>query len=194
MCPSSEVTPRSKPTVAKAETHVKSISKNEKFSPLLKPLLKLNNRAIINTNKNEPTVIPTAFRTTLSDIWRLRIIISFWPRKVALVAAINAAIVVVLIPPPVPPGLAPINIRKRCYKEKIKQISEYSIRKEEIKIDLNEQKIIFGNNEIKFDLDQFKKKCLIEGLDDIALSLEKSEKIVSFEKKLIKSKPWIFND
>ena len=87
-------------------------------------------------------------------------------------------------------GILPIKIDE----EKIKQISEYSIRKEEIKIDLNEQKIIFGNNEIKFDLDQFKKKCLIEGLDDIALSLEKSEKIESYEKKLKISKPWIFND
>ena len=87
-------------------------------------------------------------------------------------------------------GILPIKIDE----EKIKQISEYSSRKEEIKIDLNEQKIVFGNNEIKFDLDQFKKKCLIEGLDDIALSLEKSEKIESFEKKLKSSKPWIFND
>ena len=51
-----------------------------------------------------------------------------------------------------------------------------------------------ANNEIKFDLDQFKKKCLIEGLDDIALSLEKYEKIQSFEKKLKTSKPWIFSD
>ena len=87
-------------------------------------------------------------------------------------------------------GILPIKIDE----DKIKQISEYSIRKEEIKIDLNEQKIVFGNNEIKFDLDQFKKKCLIEGLDDIALSLEKSEKIESYEKKLKTSKPWIFND
>ena len=87
-------------------------------------------------------------------------------------------------------GILPIKIDE----EKIKQISEYSSRKEEIKIDLNEQKIVFGNNEIKFDLDQFKKKCLIEGLDDIALSLEKSEKIESYEKKLKISKPWIFND
>jgi len=87
-------------------------------------------------------------------------------------------------------GILPIKIDE----DKIKQISEYSIRKEEIKIDLNEQKIIFGNNEIKFELDQFKKKCLIEGLDDIALSLEKSEKIEIFEKKLKTSKPWIFND
>ena len=87
-------------------------------------------------------------------------------------------------------GILPIKIDE----EKIKQISEYSLRKEEIKVDLNEQKIIFGNNEIKFDLDPFKKKCLNEVLDDIALSLEKSEKIVSFEKKLKISKPWIFND
>ena len=87
-------------------------------------------------------------------------------------------------------GILPIKIDE----EKIKQISEYSLRKEEIKIDLSEQKIIFGNNEIKFDLDQFKKKCLIEGLDDIALSLEKSEKITKYENKLKIDKPWIFND
>ena len=87
-------------------------------------------------------------------------------------------------------GILPIKIDE----EKIKQISEYSLRKEEINVDLMEQKIIFGNNEIKFDLDQFKKKCLIEGLDDIALSLEKSDKIQSFEKKLKNTKPWIFND
>ena len=87
-------------------------------------------------------------------------------------------------------GILPIILND----DKIKQLSEYSIRKEPISVDLNEQKIIFGNNEIKFDLDSFKKKCLIEGLDDISLSLEKSEKIVSFEKKLKISKPWIFND
>ena len=78
--------------------------------------------------------------------------------------------------------------------DKIKQISEYSTRKEELLVDLYEQKITFGNNEIMFELDPFKKKCLIEGLDDIALSLEKSEKINSFEEKLKTIKPWIFND
>ena len=87
-------------------------------------------------------------------------------------------------------GILPIVLDE----EKIKAISEYSNRKEEIEVNLESQKIIFGNNEIKFDLDQFKKKCLIEGLDDIALSLEKSEKIESYEKKLKISKPWIFND
>ena len=87
-------------------------------------------------------------------------------------------------------GILPIVISD----DKIKQISEYSTRKEELLVDLSEQKITFGNNEIMFELDPFKKKCLIEGLDDIALSLEKSEKINSFEEKLKTKKPWIFND
>ena len=79
-------------------------------------------------------------------------------------------------------------------EDKIKELSEYSKRKEEIAIDLKEEKIIFGNNEIKFEIDTFKKKCLIEGLDDIALSLEKSEKIIFFETELKNKKPWVFND
>ena len=87
-------------------------------------------------------------------------------------------------------GILPIILDE----EKIKQISEYSNRKEEIEVDLNNQKIVFGNNEIKFELDSFKKKCLLEGLDDIALSLEKTDKIISFEKNLKNTKPWIFND
>ena len=87
-------------------------------------------------------------------------------------------------------GILPITLPE----EKIKELSEYSKRKEEISIDLNEEKIIFGNSEIKFDIDPFKKKCLLEGLDDIALSLAKKEKITTFEEKLKNSKPWIFND
>ena len=78
--------------------------------------------------------------------------------------------------------------------EKIKELSEYAKRKEEISIDLYEEKIIFGNSETKFKVDSFKKKCLLEGLDDIALSLKKSDKIENFEKFLKVQKPWIFND
>ena len=87
-------------------------------------------------------------------------------------------------------GILPIILPE----EKIKELSEYSKRKEEISIDLKEEKIIFGNNEIKFAVDPFKKKCLLEGLDDIALSLVKKEKITNFEKNLKNNKPWIFND
>ena len=87
-------------------------------------------------------------------------------------------------------GILPIILNE----ENIKELSEYSNRKEEISIDLREQKIIYGNNEVGFDIDPFKKKCLLEGLDDIALSLEKSDEINSFEKELKNKKPWIFND
>ena len=87
-------------------------------------------------------------------------------------------------------GILPIILEK----DKIKELSKYSKRKEEIAINLKEEKIVFGNNEIKFEIDAFKKKCLLEGLDDIALSLEKSEKIASFETELKNKKPWIFND
>ena len=78
--------------------------------------------------------------------------------------------------------------------QKIKELSEYAKREEEILIDLNEEKIIFGNSETKFEVDSFKKKCLLEGLDDIALSLKKSDKIKNFEENLKDKKPWIFND
>ena len=87
-------------------------------------------------------------------------------------------------------GILPITISE----DQIKEISEYSKRKEESSINLPEQIINFGNKEIKFEIDQFKKKCLIEGLDDIALSLEKSDKIISYENKIKTSKPWIFSD
>ena len=87
-------------------------------------------------------------------------------------------------------GILPIIL----IEEKIKELSGYSKRKEEIFIDLKEEKIIYGNNELEFDIDPFKKKCLLEGLDDISLSLKKSKQINSFEKKLKMNKPWIFND
>ena len=87
-------------------------------------------------------------------------------------------------------GILPITISE----EEIKELSDYSSRKEEISIVLEDQKIIFGNKEIKFEIDPFKKKCLLEGLDDIALSLEQKPKIEIFEKNLKSNKPWIFND
>ena len=87
-------------------------------------------------------------------------------------------------------GILPIKLSE----EEIKELSEYSKRKEEISIILKDQKILFGNNEIKFELDEFKKKCLMEGLDDIALSFEQKQKIEVFENKLKSNKPWIFND
>ena len=76
-------------------------------------------------------------------------------------------------------------------EKKIEELVQYSKRKKHIEINLTEQEIIFGNKRIKFEIDPFKKKCLLDGSDDIALSLEQSEKISSFENELKKNKPWI---
>ena len=84
-------------------------------------------------------------------------------------------------------GMLPVILNEN----EIQELTEYSIRKENIEINLGEQEIIFGNKRIKFDIDPFKKKCLLNGLDDIALSLEKSEKISSYEDRIKKNKPWI---
>ena len=78
--------------------------------------------------------------------------------------------------------------------EIINELKDYSARKESIEVKLEEQEIIYGNKIFKFELDSFKKKCLLEGLDDIALSLKKSDKIKIFENNLKNKKPWIFND
>ena len=87
-------------------------------------------------------------------------------------------------------GILPIKISE----DKILELAEYSKRKEQIEVNLERQKIIFGNKTINFQLDDFKKKCLLEGLDDIALSMKKISEIANFEKKLNKKKPWIFNN
>ena len=84
-------------------------------------------------------------------------------------------------------GILPIVVDENT----IKELSEYSNRKENIEIKLQEQEIVYGNKSHKFKLDSFKKKCLLEGLDDIALSLEKIKNIESFESKMSQSKPWI---
>ena len=84
-------------------------------------------------------------------------------------------------------GILPIVVDENA----IKELSEYSHRKENIEIKLQEQEIVYGNKSHKFKLDSFKKKCLLEGLDDIALSLEKIKNIESFENKMSQSKPWI---
>ena len=75
--------------------------------------------------------------------------------------------------------------------EIINELKDYSERKENIEVKLQEQEIIYGNKTFKFELDSFKKKCLLEGLDDIALSLEKTKNIESFENKMSQNRPWL---
>ena len=84
-------------------------------------------------------------------------------------------------------GMLPIILDEK----KIEEIIQYAERKENIEINLKEEQIKFGNKIIKFEIDSFKKKCLLDGLDDIAMSLAHSEKISSYEDKNKKNKPWI---
>ena len=87
-------------------------------------------------------------------------------------------------------GILPIKLKE----QEVLELSEYSKRKEEIEINLEKQEIKSGNKITKFEIDTFKKKCLLEGLDDIALSMEKINRIDNFEKKMKSDKPWILNN
>ena len=87
-------------------------------------------------------------------------------------------------------GILPIIINE----ESVLELSAYSKRQEEIEINLEKQEIYFGNKVIKFKVDEFKKKCLINGLDDIDLSMEKVNHIDSYEKKINENKPWIIRN
>jgi 3-isopropylmalate/(R)-2-methylmalate dehydratase small subunit len=84
-------------------------------------------------------------------------------------------------------GILPITIAANI----IQELSEYSKRKKEIEINLKEQEILYGNKKIKFDLDPAKKKRLIDGLDEISMSLDKVSSINKYEEKIKIIKPWI---
>ena len=87
-------------------------------------------------------------------------------------------------------GILPIKIDDKIVQE----LAEYSKREEAIEINLEKQEISYGNKVVKFEVDAFKKKCLMEGLDDIALSMEKISQIDNFEKRLIQDKPWLIKN
>ena len=84
-------------------------------------------------------------------------------------------------------GILPIKVNENI----IQELSEYSKRKEEIEINLENQEISYGNKSIKFNLDSAQKIRLLEGLDDIGMSLEKTPAIDQYENKIRITKPWI---
>jgi len=86
-------------------------------------------------------------------------------------------------------GILPIELSAN----KIKKLSEFSNSKEEIEVDLANQVIIYNNDKLyNFEIEDFRKHCLIEGLDDIALTLEKSKKINDFLINQKSKMPWLF--
>jgi len=85
-------------------------------------------------------------------------------------------------------GMLPIKMNQKKVDYFVKEAEN----KKKISINLEEQVIIDENKDkTEFEIDSFRKKCLLEGLDDIALTLKKVSKIDMFEKDLIKSKPWV---
>jgi len=87
-------------------------------------------------------------------------------------------------------GILPIVLDEKI----IQELAEYSKRETEIEIKIETQEIIYGNKAANFDLDSFKKKCLINGIDDIDLSLEKISNIQDYENKIKTTKPWLTNN
>ena len=87
-------------------------------------------------------------------------------------------------------GLLPIKLSE----EKIAELLLISEKNEEIEIDLIEQLILCKGKELaRFDIDPFRKQCILEGLDEIGLSLKHSEAIKKYEQNRAKEAPWIFN-
>ena len=77
-------------------------------------------------------------------------------------------------------------------QQDIDQLTLDAENKKKLTINLEEQLILKENGEtINFKIDVFRKKCLLEGLDDIGLTFQKSKSIDIYEEQLHKSHPWI---
>ena len=84
-------------------------------------------------------------------------------------------------------GILPIKLDQSNVDTLMKEAED----KKEISVDLENQIIIYDENNIKFEVDEFRRKCLIEGLDDIGLTLQKNKKIDIHEEKIHNIQPWI---
>lgn len=87
-------------------------------------------------------------------------------------------------------GILPIVLKD----EEIKELAELSKEKKEITVNLEEQKIEKGDNRpFDFDVEPFRKECLMNGYDDIALSLKKTSDVENYIEKQKKATPWLFS-
>ena len=87
-------------------------------------------------------------------------------------------------------GILPIILNQSYINRIIKKIS--SEKTSMLTVDLKKQTIIMDQNEVlKFKVDSYRKKCLLEGLDDISLTLNKDTLISKYEFNLKKKLPWL---
>lgn len=84
-------------------------------------------------------------------------------------------------------GILPIALPQ----EQVDALMARADEKNAITIDLKNQKIIAGNTVYDFEVDPFRKHCLLNGLDDIGLTLEKENFIASYEDQRSKERPWL---
>jgi 3-isopropylmalate/(R)-2-methylmalate dehydratase small subunit len=76
--------------------------------------------------------------------------------------------------------------------DQVEELLEFAKSKDNnVIIDLPKQEVRAGNKIYSFEVDPFRKHCLIEGLDDIGLTLQKSSKILDFEGRNKKLTPWL---
>ncbi len=86
-------------------------------------------------------------------------------------------------------GILPVSLPE----DKVAEISKFAGGDHpEITVDLKSQKIRTNNMEYHFEIDPFRKHCLLNGLDDISLTLEKEAQITAFEQQARKNTPWLF--
>lgn len=87
-------------------------------------------------------------------------------------------------------GILPITLPE----EAVQEITDFAASgAHEITVDLPEQTVRFGNKTYAFAVDAFRKHCLLNGLDDIGLTLEKATQIDAFESKQKTSQPWLYS-
>ena len=85
-------------------------------------------------------------------------------------------------------GILPIRFDQKTVDVLMDQANQ----KKQLTINLKDQLIVLEDgNTIEFQIDPFRKKCLLEGLDDIGLTLQKKEKIDQYEASLKNTHPWI---
>ncbi|TDG13699.1 3-isopropylmalate dehydratase small subunit [Seongchinamella unica] len=64
----------------------------------------------------------------------------------------------------------------------------------QLTVDLRQQKVVTpSGEEIPFEVDEFRRHCLLEGLDDIGLTLKSADAIRSYEQKMRQQSPWLFD-
>ena len=85
-------------------------------------------------------------------------------------------------------GILPVTLPR----EQVDSLIQTANGGQQITVDLPNQTVKAGNHEFKFELDPFRKHCLMNGLDDIGLTLEKKDSIADYEAKTKTARPFMF--